>query len=117
MTRVPDQSLIVMCIEQYRERPDFATAVSRYNLTPRQIEIARLLVMGLRIADIAGELVLAESTVAQHVKRLLLKTKTRNRAALIAGLLGYNSQSKNGMAAVPYDVYTMKRDKTAYAIT
>ena len=57
-------------------------------LTPRQLEILRLIAQGLTNAAIAERLVVTESTVKWHVKQILAKTASTNRAEAVARVLG-----------------------------
>jgi len=57
-------------------------------LTPRQMEILRLVAKGLTSAQIAGRLFLTEATVKWHVKQILTKTASSNRAEAVARVLG-----------------------------
>ena len=50
------------------------------SLTPREIDVLRLLGGGLSNAEIASELVLSESTVKTHVKRVMSKLELSSRA-------------------------------------
>lgn len=52
-------------------------------LTPRERDVLRLLRHGLRNAEIAGELHVAESTIEFHVRHLLEKFAARNRTEVI----------------------------------
>jgi DNA-binding NarL/FixJ family response regulator len=54
------------------------------SLTPREEDILRLLVEGTGTADIAEELVLARSTVRNHVARLLTKLGAHSRLEAVA---------------------------------
>lgn len=52
-----------------------------HTLTPRELEVLRLMSRGFSNAAIADRLTVAPSTVATHVKRILSKTDSRNRTA------------------------------------
>lgn len=60
-------------------------------LTPRQVEVVRLLADGLSNAEIAARLVLSVRTVDTHVAAILdkLSTRTRREAAVRATELGF----------------------------
>src|SRR5262249_52798149 len=54
------------------------------SLTPREVEILRLLVTGQTNRDIAEALLLSERTVEVHVRHILTKTNTDNRTEAAA---------------------------------
>ncbi len=56
-------------------------------LTPRQLEILRLVAEGLTSAQVAKRLFLSEATVKWHVKQILTKTGSSNRAEAVARVL------------------------------
>lgn len=58
-------------------------------LTPREQEVLRFVAAGYSNQEIRDRLVLSEATVKTHVSRILLKTGSRDRAAVVA--LAYRS--------------------------
>jgi PAS domain S-box-containing protein len=57
-------------------------------LTARQLEILRLIAQGLTNAAIAERLVVTEGTIKFHVRKILAKTNSTNRAEAVARVLG-----------------------------
>ena len=53
-------------------------------LTPRELEVLRLVASGRSNAQIAGELVLSEKTVARHLSSIFTKLDVHSRTAAAA---------------------------------
>jgi DNA-binding CsgD family transcriptional regulator len=68
-------------------RPSFERAASRFELTPRQREVAQLITRGASNKEISVRLGCAERTVELHVTLLLRKTGATNRTQLASILL------------------------------
>lgn len=57
-------------------------------MTQRQLEVVELVAEGLTNAAIAERLFLSETTVKWHLKQILSKTASANRAEAVARVLG-----------------------------
>jgi LuxR family transcriptional regulator of spore coat protein len=53
-------------------------------VTPRELQILRLIAEGFSAKEVALQLNIAPTTVERHVENTRLKTRTRNRAHMIA---------------------------------
>jgi DNA-binding CsgD family transcriptional regulator len=61
-----------------------AIALRAYGLTPRELEVAGLVLQGFSTAEIAARLVVSELTVQQHLKGVFDKTGVRSRRELVS---------------------------------
>jgi DNA-binding NarL/FixJ family response regulator len=73
--------------------PDLANQAKLAGLTPREREVLTLIARGLSNREIAATLVIEESTIRTHVKRILLKLNLRDRiqAVIFAYETGINT--------------------------
>lgn len=67
-----------------RVRPEVATRRRRRSLTAREIQIARLLSVGLKTWEVAEELGISCPTAKTHIQNMLQKTGSTDRAHLCA---------------------------------
>ena len=72
-------------VERFAPRAEARTAVHAdlSELTPRELEVLRLLARGLSNAELAAELTLSEATVKTHVGRILTKLQLRDRVQAV----------------------------------
>lgn len=87
------------------ESDDLAPLLMRaWSLTPREREVARLVIDGRSSEDIAQALFISVHTVRDHVKAIFAKTGASRRHDLLAALAG------NGRPAPAADVRQMARE-------
>ena len=70
-------------------QPDPAVGDRLSELTPRELEVLRLIADGLSNSEIGATLVIEESTVKTHVKRVLAKLDARDRVQAV--IVAYQS--------------------------
>ena len=85
---------IGVLVERYQPRNSLMWAADRFSISDRELEVLGLLLKGESSAEIGEHLSIAESTAHDHVKRLLAKTESRNRAEMIAKILGWRMERR-----------------------
>jgi DNA-binding CsgD family transcriptional regulator len=85
----PAGLFIGVTIERSRPSRSLASAASRFGISPREVQVLALLLDGLDLAEVAERLHITSSTVQDHIKRLLTKTESHNRAEMAAKILGW----------------------------
>jgi DNA-binding NarL/FixJ family response regulator len=70
-------------IEQFAAAQTPGTAPGLEELTPRELEVLRLLAKGMTNNEIAAQLIVAETTIKTHVTRILTKLGVRDRVQAV----------------------------------
>ena len=83
----PAGLFIGVSIERSRTDNSLTEAAAHFHISPREIQVLALLLDGAQLEDVARRLHIASSTVQDHIKSLLRKTRSRNRSELIAKVL------------------------------
>jgi DNA-binding CsgD family transcriptional regulator len=89
MLRGDAAAYLLVLFELGTRRSMVQDSLDAYGLTPREREVAELVLEGLTNKVIADRLTLAEYTVETHVKRILTKVDVRTRSAFAAKVLAF----------------------------
>jgi DNA-binding CsgD family transcriptional regulator len=88
------EASIMLLIERASREDVVRGALSSYPLTPRETEVAGLVLRGYSNRRIADHLVLTEYTVEDHLKRIFAKVGVRSRSALSSKVLGIRDKEE-----------------------
>jgi DNA-binding CsgD family transcriptional regulator len=80
------------------------TEHDRSLLSPRELEIVRMVAQGHQNKTIAGILNISTWTVCAHVRRIFAKLGVSSRAAMVARLLQNNGRAKSSAAGIANDL-------------
>lgn len=78
-----DPSVTARVLDTYRTAAEEPAPDGTDELTPRELDVLRLMAKGRSNAEIADELVISGVTVKSHIGRIFLKLRLRDRAAAI----------------------------------
>jgi DNA-binding NarL/FixJ family response regulator len=77
------QRLIAAVLDREPAVPSASAVTLPDDLTPREVEVLKLIAAGLSNADIAEALVVSAATVKTHINRIFYKTGARDRAQAV----------------------------------
>lgn len=78
-----DPSVTARVLDTYRTAAEESVGEAVDDLTPRELDVLRLMAKGRSNSEIADELVISGVTVKSHIGRIFLKLRLRDRAAAI----------------------------------
>jgi DNA-binding CsgD family transcriptional regulator len=84
---------LMLLIERASREDVVRSALAAYPLTPREAEVAALVLRGYSNRRIAVSLVLTEYTVEDHLKRIFTKLSVRSRSSLSSKILGIREEA------------------------
>jgi DNA-binding CsgD family transcriptional regulator len=88
------KALFAVTVESFRGGDSLSRATRKYQLTPREIEVLAHILEGYSASETAAALRIAETTVHGYFKRLLSKTRSRNRPAMVANVLDWRGRDR-----------------------
>ena len=86
--------VFAVSVEHFRGGDSLSRAARKYQLTAREIDVLAMILEGASAVEIAEALKIAETTVQGYYKRLLSKTRSRNRPAMVANVLDWGGSGR-----------------------
>lgn len=87
-------SFISVSVERLKPFQSLVHAAAHFRFSPRELQVLSLLLRGTSLDEIATGLMISSSTVQDHVKRLIEKTRSGNRSEMIANVFRHNTQAQ-----------------------
>ncbi|HEY3197745.1 MAG TPA: helix-turn-helix domain-containing protein [Nitrospirales bacterium] len=91
----PDEGRILVLMEESQRRPTalLRAAQRRFMFTDRDTEVLQHLLKGWTNKQIANAMNIGEQAVKEHIRKLMMKTGSRTRAALVVAVITVQSHS------------------------
>jgi DNA-binding CsgD family transcriptional regulator len=91
----PDEGRILVLMEESQRHPTalLRAAQQRFMLTDRDTEVLQHLLKGWTNKEIANAMHIGEQAVKEHIRKLMSKTRSRTRAALVIAVLAMQHHS------------------------
>jgi DNA-binding CsgD family transcriptional regulator len=92
------QSHVLILLEEIspRQQVTLENFQEQFHLTTRELAVVETLCKGLTNKEIAVELGIAEQTVKEHVKNVMVKTQASTRTGILALALSFTNDSVKG---------------------
>jgi len=91
----PDEGHILVLLEESQRHPTelLRAAQQRFMLTDRDTEVVQHLLKGWTNKEIANAMHIGEQAVKEHIRKLMIKTGSRTRAALVVAVMTLQGHS------------------------
>jgi DNA-binding CsgD family transcriptional regulator len=83
-------------IDRFQPHNSLINVAAQYHISPREAQVLALLLDGNHLDQIGKQLYITSSTVQDHIKSMLDKTRSSNRSELIARVLGWEATPSVG---------------------
>lgn len=87
----PKGLCIGVLVDRSQPRNSLTSAADRYRISAREVQTLSLLLHGATLEEIATALSITPSTVQDHIKSLLEKTRSHSRTEMIAKIFGWQA--------------------------
>ena len=94
--RLAESGLRGLGVRTWQRGPAVKGASGLGSLTPRELEVARLVAAGSSNPEIAAALFLSRKTIERHVSNVLMKFAARNRTELAARMAEADAAAVEG---------------------
>jgi DNA-binding CsgD family transcriptional regulator/tetratricopeptide (TPR) repeat protein len=91
---LPAKDAVAYALQQPSAKPPAPAVPAEAPLTPRELQVARLIAVGRSNKEIAAELVISQRTAENHVEHILTKLGFTSRAQVAAWVAGTTGQSR-----------------------
>ena len=95
--------------DSFYSRPDvtlldeehWAYVQKRYHMSPREIQVAKLVCRGFSNGDIAGELKIKDGTAKTHLRNIYRRIRVKNKIAMLLKVIEQANKFSSGSGITP----------------
>jgi DNA-binding NarL/FixJ family response regulator len=74
---------------------------NRYHMSPRELQVAKLVCRGFSNGDIAGELKIKDGTAKTHLRNIYRRIRVKNKIALLLKFIEQANKFSSGSGITP----------------
>jgi DNA-binding NarL/FixJ family response regulator len=95
--------------DSFYSRPDitlldeerWAYIQNRYRMSPRELQVAKLVCRGFSNGDIAGELKIKDGTAKTHLRNIYRRIRVKNKIAMLLKVIEQANKFSSGSGIIP----------------